>query len=118
MVAEFDNFAVVVGELCEGIAEMLQFVVELVLGLRHSVEIVVDFDSIAEDARGACGFACEIAHAVHGDAEDPRFELSLFAILTSSEFGAQGREDALCDVLGDMCVAAAALSHSEDAGCV
>ena len=117
MVAEFDNFAVVVCELCEGFAERVEFVVGC--GLRSigggRVEIVVDFDAVAQDSCGASGFAGEVADAVHRDAEEPGFELALFAIFVGAEFGAKRGEDSLRDVFGNVSVAAAALGHGEDA---
>lgn len=115
MVAEFDNFAVVVCELCEGFAERVEFVVGR--GVRsiggRGIEIVVDFDAIAQDSSGASGFAGEVANAVHRDSEEPGFELALFAIFVGAEFGAQRGEDALGDVFGNVSVAAAALGHRE-----
>lgn len=116
MVAEFDNFAVVVCELCKGFAEYFEFVV--CRGVRSigggGVKIVVDFDAVAQDSCGARGFAGEVADAVHRDAEKPGFELALFAIFVGAEFRAERGEDSLGDVFGNVSVAAAALGHGED----
>ncbi len=124
VVSQFDDLAVPVAESAHRSAELIALCGRLV-ALGH---VVLRWYTDAAQVLGSSGggvpaaFSAQVPDPVHSDPKKPWLESSLLAVdwargvgILLREFGSDGHEDRLGDLLGEVVVMEAAAGHGVDA---